>query len=237
MQAHGNLISIQGSTTSREDLQRAVDVITKDTGYIDLLINNAGRTTSLTGPGVRPPPTAESSIEELRDYFFNYRNPQDWTDTLDTNIAGVFATSMAFLVLLDAGNRRRAASPELPTSQIITVGSVGGLSRFTEGFIYNASKAGVHHMMKNLGHHLVRFDIRTNIIAPGWFPSDMTTAVTKKFEKDGGAIPRTLVPRQRMGTEEEMAGTVLYLASKAGGYCNGQTMVIDGGFLQIHAGS
>lgn len=89
--------------------------------------------------------------------------------------------------------------------------------------------------MRNLGNFLVDHDIRTNVIAPGWFPSDMTTAVKKAFEETDGVMPRTLVPQQRMGNEEEMAGTVLYLASKAGGYCNGNIMIIDGGVCQNHA--
>lgn len=72
---------------------------------------------------------------------------------------------MAFLELLDAGNKRRDQAA--PTSQVITIGSVGGLSRFTDSFIYNASKAGVTHLMKNLGTFLVPKDIRTNVIAPG----------------------------------------------------------------------
>lgn len=71
---------------------------------------------------------------------------------------------------------------------------------------------------------------------PG-FPSDMTTPVTKAWEHTGGVMPRSLVPAQRMGVEEEMAGTVLYLASRAGGYANGNISLIDGGFLANHAGT
>ncbi|KAK4556056.1 hypothetical protein LTR86_006752 [Recurvomyces mirabilis] len=232
---HGNLIPVQGSTTSHDDLQRVVDHITKETGYIDVLINNAGMTTFDSSPDARPIPTPQSTVSEVRDYFFNYRPQQIWTDTLETNVGAVFTTSMAFLELLDAGNKRRDKSA--PTSQIITIGSVGGLNRFTNSFIYNASKAAVHHLMKNLGTFFVPFDIRTNVIAPGWFPSDMTTAVQKQWEGTNGVMPRDLVPRQRMGVEEEMAGTILYLVSKAGGYCNGNVMVIDGGFLANHAGT
>ncbi|RMY14510.1 hypothetical protein D0866_13923 [Hortaea werneckii] len=231
---HGNLIPIQGSTTSHDNLQKVVDQITQETGYIDLLVNNAGMTTFDSSPNARPMPTAQSSVSEVRDYFFNYRPQQVWTDTLETNIGAIFTTSMAFLELLDAGNKRRAKGA--PTSQIVTIGSVGGLNRFTTSFIYNASKAGAHHLMKNLGSFFVPFDIRCNVIAPGWFPTDMTTAVSKQWESTGGVMPRELVPQQRMGNQEEMAGTILYLASKAGGYCNGNVMVIDGGFLQNHAG-
>ncbi|KAK6436740.1 hypothetical protein LTR95_007064 [Oleoguttula sp. CCFEE 5521] len=232
---HGNLIPIQGSTTSHADLQRAVDQITKDTGYIDLLINNAGQTTYDSSPDARPIPNAESTASEVRDYYFNYRPASLWTETLETNVAAVFTTSMAFLELLDEGNRRREKGKA--SSQIISVGSVGGLTRFTSSFIYNASKAAVHHLMKNLGSAFVPFGIRTNVIAPGWFPSDMTAPVSKAWEHTDGVMPKTLVPEQRMGAEEEMAGTVLWMASKAGAYCNGNITLIDGGFLANHAGT
>jgi NAD(P)-dependent dehydrogenase (short-subunit alcohol dehydrogenase family) len=72
---------------------------------------------------------------------------------------------MAFLELLVEGNKRREKGK--PSSQIIAIGSVGGLTRFTDSFIYNASKAAVHHLMKNLGAHFVPFDVRCNVIAPG----------------------------------------------------------------------
>lgn len=230
---HDNIIPIQGSTTSHDDLQRTVHIVTKETGYIDLLVNNAGMTTFDSSPNARPKPTASSSVAEVRDYYFNYRQPQVWSDTLETNVAAVFTTSMAFLELLDAGNKRRAR--DLPRSQIVVIGSTGGLSRFTDSFIYNASKAAAHHLMKNLGAFLVPFDIRTNIIAPGceclscwcwarWrdamltrypgFPTDMTAPFSKNFHDSNGVMPRELVPQQRMGNEEELAGSIIYLASK-----------------------
>ena len=69
------------------------------------------------------------------------------------------------------------------------------------------------------------------------FPTDMTTPVTKAWEHTNGVMPRTLVPAQRMGAADELAGTILYLASKAGGYTNGNISLIDGGFLANHAGT
>lgn len=65
----------------------------------------------------------------------------------------------------------------------------------------------------------------------------MTAPVQEWYKETNGVMPKSVVPRQRMGNEDEMAGTVLYLASKAGGYCNGTVMVIDGGHLANHAGS
>ncbi|QIW99621.1 hypothetical protein AMS68_005139 [Peltaster fructicola] len=230
---HGNIVPLQASVTSHDDLQRIVDHITNDIGHIDLLVNNAGMTT-WDASGQRPKPTVESSAAEVRDYYFNYRPAKVWTDCLETNVAAVFTTSMAFLELLDAGNKKRDKS--LPTSQIISVGSVGGMNRATDSFVYNASKAAVHHLMKNLGATFIPFNIRTNVIAPGWFPSEMTAPISKAYEGTKGVMPKSMVPQERMGTSEEMAGTILYLAGKAGGYCNGSVMLIDGGFLANHAG-
>ncbi|WPH00095.1 Hypothetical protein R9X50_00291800 [Acrodontium crateriforme] len=233
---HGNMIPIQGSTNSHEDLQRAVDQVKKQTGYIDLLVNNAGQTTWDTSPNARPMPTKESSISEIREYFFNHRPVSVWNDALETNITGVFQTSMAFLELLDEGNKRREKGK--PSSQIVTIGSTGGKAITLPSFVYNASKSGVSQLMQSIGNFLVPHDIRTNIIAPGWFPSDMTTPTQKMFdEKSGGVIPRELVPSQRMGNEEEMAGTILYLASKAGAYVNGHVLSVNGGFTLVQASS
>ena len=95
-------------------------------------------TTFDSSPNARPKPNAQSSISEVRDYYFNYRPHELWKDTLDTNIASVFTTSMAFLELLDEGNKRRAK--DKPKSQIMVVGSTGGLTRYTDSFMYNASK-------------------------------------------------------------------------------------------------
>lgn len=91
-------------------------------------------TTFDSSPNARPKPTGESSIKDVRDYYFNYRPQELWRDCLETNTAAVFTTTMAFLELLDAGNKRRQKGA--PTSQVVTIGSVGGLTRFTDSFIY-----------------------------------------------------------------------------------------------------
>jgi len=233
--SHGRIIPIQGSTNSRTDLQKAVDFVTADAGFLDLLVCNAGQTSADPNPEPRPIPTPESSIAEIRDYWFNYRPTESWNQVLETNVTAVMTTTMAFLELLDQGNRRRARG--LPSSQVIAIGSVAGLARTTPTFIYNASKAAVHHLMKNLSTFLVEHNIRTNVIAPGWFPSEMTAKMVKSLEEKEGAMPHSQVPAERMGNVSEMAGTLLYLASKAGGYTNGAVLVIDGGYLANHAGT
>lgn len=68
------------------------------------------------------------------------------------------------------------------------------------------------------------------------FPSDMSAPIVDLFlnAKEGPkALPATIVPGRRMGNEQDMGGTMLYLASKAGAYCNGAVITIDGGRLTL----
>jgi NAD(P)-dependent dehydrogenase (short-subunit alcohol dehydrogenase family) len=66
------------------------------------------------------------------------------------------------------------------------------------------------------------------------FPSKITAEFGERFP-DG--IPKEMVPLERMGSEEEMAGTILYLASKAGGYCDGSVLLFDGGVMTVKPSS
>lgn len=69
------------------------------------------------------------------------------------------------------------------------------------------------------------------------FPSAITESLVQEFEPMGGVLPKSLVPAERLGREEEMVGTILYLASKAGAYCNGSIALVDGGVLALHPSS
>lgn len=69
------------------------------------------------------------------------------------------------------------------------------------------------------------------------FHSQITAELSKQFDATNGEIPRELVPQGRFGNEAEIAGTILYLASKAGGYCNGSVMLVDGGVMSVQPSS
>jgi len=84
----------------------------------------------------------------------------------------------------------------------------------------------VTQMMKQLATGLVPYGIRCNALAPGLFRSELASG----FIGDG-IFSKEQLPAQRTGTEEEMAGSILFLTSKAGGYCNGLVLVVDGGRL------
>ncbi|KAK1727762.1 short-chain dehydrogenase/reductase [Colletotrichum acutatum] len=218
---NGNIRTIQGDITSKSDLERAVAEIKEAHGYVNVVIANSG----IGGPalkGLPPNPT----IAQYRDFVFGWEQ-KDFTETFAVNATGVFFTVAAFLELLDEGNKRNNFKQR---SQVIATSSIGAYNRNPMGFAYGASKAAVVHMFKQLSTTLVPFNIRANVIAPGFYPSEMTTA-TVEAHKEGW--PKTTIPEERAGDVEDMAGAVLFLVSRAGAYTNGNVLVTDGGRLGI----
>ncbi|KAK6225401.1 hypothetical protein QIS74_01448 [Colletotrichum tabaci] len=218
---HGNIHAIQGDITQKSDLDRAVAEIKQAHGYVNVVIANSG----ISGPalkGLPPNPT----IAQYRDFVFGW-DQKDFTETFAVNTTGVFFTVAAFLELLDEGNKRGNFKQR---SQVIATSSIGAYNRQPMGFAYGASKAAVVHMFKQLSTVLVPFNIRANVIAPGFYPSEMTTGMLEQH-KDGW--PKSFIPEERAGDLEDMAGAVLFLVSRAGAYTNGNVLVTDGGRLGV----
>ncbi|KAF2785439.1 NAD(P)-binding protein, partial [Melanomma pulvis-pyrius CBS 109.77] len=116
-------------------------------------------------------------------------------------------------------------------SRVIITGSVAGLTVGSLGasgaYSYAASKAAVLHLARNLAVELGPRHILVNGIAPGFFPSKMANVL---MERSGGsdALSRAS-PNGRVGRAEDVAAAVVFLASRAGGHVNGDTIVLDGG--------
>ncbi|VUC32567.1 unnamed protein product, partial [Clonostachys rosea] len=220
---NGNIHAIQGDVTNKEDLERAAKQIRSAHGYINIVFANAG----IGGPSLaelKP----EASIEELQNHLWNWGS-DDFTHTFAVNATGVFNTVVAFLQLLDQGNKQGNISQK---SQVIAISSIGAFNRRPGlGYAYSASKAAVTHIFKQLATTLVPYDIRANIIAPGFYLSELTAKTFEERQKIGW--PKSVVPAQRPGDAQDIAGTVLYLASRAGSYVNGNVLVTDGGRLGV----
>ncbi len=141
----------------------------------------------------------------------------DWDGVIETQLNAVFLLSkLAAKTMVE--NKR---------GKIINVGSM--YSFFGSGLIpsYSAAKGAVIQLTKSMAIELAPHNIQVNAIAPGWFETDMTAPV-KTMPLNDEIISRT--PAGRWGQTEELAGTVVYLASKASDFVTGETIRVDGGY-------
>ena len=122
-----------------------------------------------------------------------------------------------------------AATLEDP-SRVINIGSiVGFVSQEAPTYAYDVSKAAVHQLTKKFAADLAPKKITVNCLAPGFVPSRMSAGL-----KTWGATEEVLaktIPLQRMGNEDDMAGTCLYFSSRAGSWCTGVILNVDGGAI------
>ncbi|GJC88771.1 rhamnolipids biosynthesis 3-oxoacyl-[acyl-carrier-protein] reductase [Colletotrichum liriopes] len=199
-------ISVPADAADIKGVEHLVAEVKKHTDRVDVLFANAGATWGEA---------------------FDTHPDNAFAKVMDLNVKGVFNTIRLFTPLLE-----RAASTEDPARVIITA-SVAGLGIGTLGkqgtYGYSASKAAVIHLGRNLALELAPRHITVNSIAPGFFPSKMSNGL---LEIAGGAdkIGKGN-PMGRLGRPEDIAGAVVYLASRAGSHVNGEVIAIDGGSL------
>ena len=141
-----------------------------------------------------------------------------WDKVVDLNLKTPFFLTQA---LHEPLRRAAAARP----AKVINIASIDGVSvNPQETYSYAASKAGLIHMTKRMALRLAADNIVVSAIAPGAFASEMN-----RDARDHGDEIAQRIPAKRIGTEEDMAGAAIYLASRAGDYVLGSTLVVDGG--------
>lgn len=235
---NGVIVPIKCDVSSKESLQAAYEAVAAQTTHVDVLFANSG----IMGPEARPsqpkPDGSLPPLSEVRDALFSVPM-EDFTKVMDVNVTGAYYTFLAFLPLLEQANKRRPApqtgvlSP--PTAQVVITSSIAGFNRKVPfSYAYNASKAATTHLVKMLSTTFADYDIRVNGIAPGLYYSEMAEAAYQNQGIQGngvshGSFPRSVIPLTRGGSEEDMAGLVVWLASASGGYINGAIMLTDGG--------
>ena len=142
-----------------------------------------------------------------------------WDKVVDLNLKSPF-----FLTQALHGALRAAASAERP-AKVINVVSIDGISvNMGETYSYAASKAGLIHLTRRMAMRLIDDHIVVSAIAPGAFASEMN----REARDHGDEIARR-IPARRIGRDDDMAGAAIYLASRAGDYVVGATLVVDGG--------
>ncbi|KAL0572807.1 hypothetical protein V5O48_009152, partial [Marasmius crinis-equi] len=156
---------------------------------------------------------------------------QQWADTMMTNVTGAYYTSFAFLPLLAKG---RHETPGY-SSQIVNVASVSGVMKGNSNGqpVYATSKAAILHLSRMLATTLKDVKVRVNLIAPGLFPSEMTTGSS---DEDNKSVLDTKPsnPAGRTGQDTDMATTILFLAGKGGLFYNSQILYPDGGSMIVN---
>ena len=205
LSALGECISLPADLATADGLDAFVTAFSEREDHLDILVNNAGAAWGA--------PLGEFPA-------------QGWDKVLDINMKAPFLLTQALLPQL-----RAAADPDDP-ARVIMIGSIDGIRvPIGDNFSYSASKAGIHMLARHLAHFVVDDDITVNTIAPGPFESKMTAYMLDDAATRDMVV--RAVPRGRIGTPEDVAGTVIYLASRAGAFLTGALIPLDGG-LSTH---
>lgn len=177
--------------------------IARRTDRVDVLVNNAGATWG-------------APIDEFPEV--------GWDKVMDLNVKSLHYLTTALLPLL-----RTAASPER-TARVINIASIDGIhAPMMDNYSYSASKAAVIQLTRHHARRLAPEHILVNAIAPGLFASKMSSFIVDTPEINEMAMGT--IPLGRIGDPAEIGGTAVWLASRAGGYVTGATIVVDGGSL------
>lgn len=208
----GKCVPIVADMQKLSDVDKLVGEISSKEKALHVLVNNAGAAWG--------------------DKFDIYPD-HAWTKVLTLNLHRVFTLTQKCLPLLRAGAKEggKRGATYLDPARIINIGSVEGLEVPShETYAYSASKAGLHHLSRTMGGRLGWEGITSNTIACGPFPSKMTAWSLRNEWSDMAEK----VPLTRVGTPEDVAGTALFLASRAGAYVNAATITLDGGMTSAY---
>jgi len=142
-----------------------------------------------------------------------------WDKVVDLNLKSPFFLTQALAPAL-----RAAGTKERP-AKVINVASIDGIRpNPQETYSYQASKAGLIHLTRRMAARLIEENICVNAIAPGAFASEMNRTARDQAEE-----VEQRIPARRIGTDEDMQGVAIFLASRAGDYAVGITIAVDGG--------
>jgi NAD(P)-dependent dehydrogenase (short-subunit alcohol dehydrogenase family) len=142
-----------------------------------------------------------------------------WDKVLNVNLKTPFFLTQIMHPLLAKSGKQQCA-------KVISIASIDGLSvNPLETYSYSASKAGLIHLTRRMALTLIKDNIVASCIAPGAFASDMNTEA-----RDHADELAQRIPAGRIGRDDDIAAAAVYLASRAGDYLVGETLVVDGGW-------
>jgi len=201
LSALGECVAIAADLSTMAGIQTLVTDLAGREPQLDILVNNAGASWG-------------APIDSFPE--------SGWDKVMDLNVKSPFFLIQQLLPLL-----RVAGSADDP-ARVVNIASINGITNpKMNNYSYSASKAAMIQLTRHLAADLVGEQINVNAIAPGFFPSKMTAHfLTGEPEQDAVGVPRG-----RIGSPEDAAGTTIYLCSRASAWMVGQTLVLDGGMV------
>ncbi len=196
------VLPVKCDVTSTEDINTAADAAVKEFGKVDILVNCAGA-------------SKDKGVLDMND--------EEWDFTINTDLTSVFKVTRAFGNIMKKNKYGR----------IINIASMYGLVGNVEipTIAYHSSKGGVVNFTRAAAAELAKYNITVNTICPGYFYTELTTAVldTKEFQE----FAKNHVPMKRYGKEGELNAGAIFLASDEASYVTGVVLPIDGGYTCV----
>jgi 3-oxoacyl-[acyl-carrier protein] reductase len=197
-------IAATGDVSSNADVQEMVQAIGKRYGRIDILVNNAGISPKHNG--------RKAAVEDMSE--------EEWRKVLDVNLTGAFLCSKACLGVMRNNGWGR----------IVNIASQAGRTKSEiAGAHYAASKAGMMGLARTLAAEVGMAGITVNSIAPG----RIMTPMAQEVGEDANNAYLARIPVGRLGTPEDIAAAVAFLASEEAGFISGITLDVNGGAFMI----
>lgn len=188
-------LTIKADVSNEKEVEKMVKRIIEEFGHIDVLVNNAGIAI---------------------DKEFEDRTPQDFKETLNTNLIAPFIVSRC------VGNEMLKRK----YGKIINISSTNGINAFFPTSIdYDASKAGIINLTHNLAIQFAPY-INVNCVAPGWVNTDMNKELPKELIEE----ETERIYKRRFAEPSEIGKLVVYLASDDAEFINDEVIKIDGGY-------
>ena len=201
MRAHGRCVALQADLATAGGAVELAARFSASYDRLDVLVNNAGKTWG-------------APIEAFPDTA--------WADVMAVNVQSPFTLVRELLPLLKA-----SASWDDP-ARIINIGSLTAIvAEKLHAYSYAASKAAIHHLTRVLASDLAQHNITVNVIAPGYFPTRMTSHIRADEQLSKELAHH--IPLMRMGRPDDIAAACIFLASGAGSYLTGVELPVDGG--------
>jgi len=197
-----SVLPIGCDVTSTEAIDHAAQLAEEKFGKVDILVNCAGS-------------SKDAGVLEMKD--------EEWDFTIATDLTSVFKVTRSFANIMKKHNYGR----------VINIASMYGLVGNDEipTIAYHASKGGVVNFTRAAAAELAKYNITVNCICPGYFYTELTTAVldSDHFQE----FAKTHVPMKRYGKEGELNAGAIFLASQEASYVTGIMLPIDGGYTCV----